>query len=138
VNTWVAGQPQVLDRQDWLARLRVPDRHCGTTMTLAEAAQVSAQVDLDALRAYREAVEERTRAVVTALRAEDLDEVVDAARLQQSVSDGTYSYSGPWGSSQIQARVITSNVRDRGMGQTEHVTFVPNVRKGEWHEQRAQ
>jgi hypothetical protein len=88
--------------------------------------------------ANREAFEERTRAVVTALRAEDLDEVVDAARLQQSVSDGTYSYSGPWGSSQIQARVITSNVRDRGMGQTEHVTFVPNVRKGEWHEQRAQ
>jgi hypothetical protein len=68
----------------------VPDRHCGTAMTPAEAAQVSAQVDLGALRAYREAVEERTRAVMTALRAEDLDEVVDTARLQQSVSDGTY------------------------------------------------
>ena len=40
--------------------------------------------------AYREAFEERTRAVVNALRAEDLDEVVDTARLQQSVSDGTY------------------------------------------------
>jgi hypothetical protein len=69
VNTWVAGQPQVLVRQDWLAHLRVPDRHCGTAMPPAEAAQVSAQVDLDALRAYREAVEARTRAVVTALGA---------------------------------------------------------------------
>jgi DinB superfamily len=69
VNTWVAGQPQVLVRQDWLAHLRVPDCHCGTAMTPAEAAQVSAQVDLDALRAYRETVEARTRAVVTALSA---------------------------------------------------------------------
>jgi hypothetical protein len=31
---------------------------CGTAMPPAEAAQVSAQVDLDALGAYREAVEE--------------------------------------------------------------------------------
>jgi len=31
---------------------------CGTAMPAAKAVQVSAQVDLDALRAYREAVEQ--------------------------------------------------------------------------------
>jgi hypothetical protein len=46
VNSWIAGQPPVLDRSDWLTRLGAPERHCGTAATFAEAASLSERLDL--------------------------------------------------------------------------------------------
>jgi len=76
VNTWVA------------------DRHCGTAAPHAGARALSRRLDLDALRAYREAVEEATRAAVGALGASDLDESVPASRLVRSAPDRTYANPG--------------------------------------------
>ena len=75
VNTCVRGVPQVLDRH-WLARLRVSRRDIGTGMTDAEVAQFSAQVDVSAVRAYRAAVAQETRAGLTPKDFDELDQPV--------------------------------------------------------------
>lgn len=86
VNALVAGREQVLD-EGWAARLGVSLRDIGTGMTADEVATFSAGVSLSALRAYFAAGGARTREVVTALRPEELDEVVDTAYLHR-VIDG--------------------------------------------------
>ena len=78
VNLVVADGRQVLDH-DWALRLKVPSRHIGTGMTDHEAIELTAAIDINALRAYRDAVGRRTREVVSALPAAAWDEIVSAA-----------------------------------------------------------
>ena len=63
-------RPQVFDQEAWMARLHVPLRHCGTAMTDEEVSDLSARIDLAALRAYWAAVGRGTLAVVHALHPE--------------------------------------------------------------------
>jgi hypothetical protein len=85
VNPLVAGQPQVLDREGWVARLGVPLRRMGTGMSDAETGDFSATVDLTALRAYWHAVGEGTLAVTEVLRPEDLDTVPGEAYVRAAL-----------------------------------------------------
>src|SRR5713226_4730173 len=63
VNRFLADGPQVLE-EDWLDRLGVGRRDVGTGMNDAEVDDLSARIDLRALRGYWEAVTRRTLAVV--------------------------------------------------------------------------
>jgi hypothetical protein len=81
-------QRQVFDREDWMERMRLTRRDAGTAMTYAEAAALSAQIDLTALRAYWDAVGQRTRAVAMAIDPRMLDAPVDADRLQRHFANG--------------------------------------------------
>ena len=82
----VCDGPQVFD-DEWRERLGVRRREVGTGMTADEVADVSATVDLAALRAYSQAVGHRTRQLVTAIRPADLDEVVIDARVRRAVGE---------------------------------------------------
>ena len=87
VQRLVGYRPQIFDQQGWMARLNVPLRDCGTGMTDDEVTDLSARVDLAALRAYWTAVGEGTLAVVHTLHPDELDEVIDPTYLYQVIGE---------------------------------------------------
>lgn len=97
VNRFVVDRRQVLDDEGWVDRLAVGRRDVGTGMDDAEVDDLSARIDLAALRGYWEAVTRRTLAVVPALRGEDLRAPVPAERVRRvAVEEGAVAPKAGW------------------------------------------
>lgn len=88
MNMLVAGSPQVLRRENWPKRMKATVQHTGNAMDVAGVAELSAALDIEALRAYRVAVGRRTREIVQPLDVEALKQKVDPVRLQQVMDEG--------------------------------------------------
>jgi DinB superfamily len=88
MNVLVAGCPQLLLQGGWLERLKVAARHTGNAMPHQSVADLSAALDLEALRAYRLAVGRQTRQIVMQLPPVALKQKVDPHRLQRLVDEG--------------------------------------------------
>jgi DinB superfamily len=88
LNRLVAGQPQVLLREGWLARLNTAARDTANAMTPAEVAEFSRQVDLEALRQYRLAVGRSTQQIARSLQPADLKRKVLPERMRQIWDEG--------------------------------------------------
>lgn len=84
----VLDQPQVLDAS-WSARLGVPVRDAGTRMPFDEVLEFSQRVNIPALRAYRAAVGQATRAGVPRLHPEQLAEIVPIQTIEVLCKDGS-------------------------------------------------
>jgi 4-carboxymuconolactone decarboxylase len=102
-NLLIAGQPQVIEREGWLSRLKISAEDVGTGMGELLVAQVTSQIDLDALRAYRQAVGGSTQQILLALAPERLHERVDPARIEQLLGlrvlgQGAEDLAEIWGS----------------------------------------
>ena len=96
VNRFVVDGGQVLD-DGWLGRLGVARRDVGTGMSDAEVDDLSARIDLDALRGYWDAVTRRTPQVVESLRGSDLDALVPADRVKQvATGEGAVAPGAEW------------------------------------------
>ncbi len=89
VNLILAGRPQVLD-DAWGGRLRVERRDLGTGMKGAEVADLTSQIDLTALREYRDAVGRRTREIVGAFRPEDWEGLVSASSVERAAAERAF------------------------------------------------
>jgi hypothetical protein len=89
LNRLVFDRPQVLDDPsgNWQKQMRVPLRHHGTTMSMAEVDDLNARVDVPALWAYSTAVAARTRELVQDLQPALLDAAVDPAHLRRVLFD---------------------------------------------------
>jgi hypothetical protein len=88
MNLLVAGTPQLFTRQDWRKKLRVDIAHSANSMDDGNIAALGAQIDIDALRAYRQAVGRRTREIVKALKPENFRQNVDSSHLQRVMDEG--------------------------------------------------
>jgi hypothetical protein len=88
MNLLVAGRSQVLHQDDWLERMTMMAQNTGNAMPEDDMADLSARIDISALRAYRVAVGRRTREIVDGLGPGDLKAKVDPARLQQVMDQG--------------------------------------------------
>ena len=88
MNVLVADAQQLLHRDDWLKRMKVTVRDTGNGMDEAAVADLSAAIDVEALRAYRVAVGRRTREIVKQLQPEQLKQKVDPARLEWVLAEG--------------------------------------------------
>jgi hypothetical protein len=96
INRFVTDRPQVLDG-GWLERLAVPRRDVGTGMNDAQVDDLSARIDLDALRGYCRAVTRATLDAVPLLRRLDLEAIVPAERVNQvCVAEGAVDPGAPW------------------------------------------
>ncbi len=96
VNRFVADRPQVLE-DGWLARLGLGRRDVGTGMSDAEVDELSARIDLQALRGYWDAVTRRTLAVVDSLRGADLESPVEPERVRRvAFSEGAVAAGAEW------------------------------------------
>jgi hypothetical protein len=93
LNLLLVGRPQGLDEEHWLPRLKLSIRDVGTGMGDDEVSELSATLDLAALRDDSTAVGRRTVAVVRSLHPEALDELPDLHRLQ---AEGVFRDKALW------------------------------------------
>jgi hypothetical protein len=95
VNVVVANRRQVFD-DGWEERLKVRRRDIGTGMTDEEVAQLSAGVDIAAVKAYRSAVGRRTREAAAALPAAAWQEIVGPADIERAGAQGAFGSAAGW------------------------------------------
>ncbi len=96
-NRLVAHCPQLFLEEGWAKQLNVPRTDFGFGMTASEVSDLSARVNLDALRVYWAVVDQRTQYVVGSLTPENLDEDNDPEYIRQVVDeDGIASEAGMW------------------------------------------
>jgi hypothetical protein len=88
MNILVAGGPQIMNQDDWLGRMGIDVVNTGNLMDEADVVELSAAVDIEALRAYRLAVGQGTRAIIQNLQSERLKEKTDPACLERVMAEG--------------------------------------------------
>ena len=89
VNRVLAGRAQVID-DGWMKRLGVSRRDFGTGMTSAEVTELTRQIDLGALREYRDAVGRRTREVVGDFKPQDWEGETTAEAVGRAAAEGAF------------------------------------------------
>jgi len=87
VNAVLAERPQVFD-DAWMRRLGITRRDFGIGMTSPEVSELTRQVDLGALREYRDAVGFRTREVVGGF---DWSGAIPAEAMERAAAEGAFS-----------------------------------------------
>jgi hypothetical protein len=92
-NVILSGRDQVLD-EEWLGRLKTARRDFGIGMTKPEVSELTAAVDVTALRAYRDAVGRRTQEVIRAFGPGDFQGELSAAALEKAVALGCLGAQG--------------------------------------------
>ena len=90
VNTILGARTQLFDDESWAKRLAIARRDFGIGMTSAEVTELTRQVELDALREYRDAVGRRTRDVVGGFKSQDWEGTVAADAVQRAASEGAF------------------------------------------------
>ncbi len=83
MNMLVAGSEQVFTLEDWQNKLGIETRDTGNAMPADLILQLSQNIIIDSLRAYRVAVGQRTRKIVEHLPPEKLKDKIDPARLAE-------------------------------------------------------
>ena len=86
VNPVIAGRPQVFD-EGWAGKLGSTRRDFGIGMTSAEVTDLTGQLDLAALREYRDAVGRRTREVVEGF---DWAGTIAAEAMEKAAAQGSF------------------------------------------------
>ena len=89
LNVIFAGRDQVLD-DGWAPRLGITRRDFGIGMTSAEVTDLTRQIDIAVLRAYRDAVGTRTREIVGAFSDADWQGDVAEAAVQRAAAQGAF------------------------------------------------
>ena len=89
VNFFIGGRGQLFDAA-WTKRLNVTRRDFGIGMTSPEVTELTGQVDLGALREYRDAVGLRTRELVSGFKAGDWEGNVTAEAVGRAAGEGCF------------------------------------------------
>src|SRR6266403_4490402 len=88
-NLLVSGRDQVLDG-GWSGRLMISRPDFGIGMTKPEVAELSAKIDIAALRDYRDAVGRRTREIVGAFGPGDWKGEIEASAVEKAATLGCF------------------------------------------------
>ena len=92
-NLILSGRDQVVDG-GWLARLKIARPDFGIGMTKPEVAELTARVDVAALREYRDAVGRRTQEVVRGFGPSDWQGDLQAPALEKAAALGCFGPNG--------------------------------------------
>ena len=90
VNRVLGGRSQVFD-DAWLKRLAITRRDFGIGMSSAEVSDLTRQIDVGALREYRDAVGLRTREVVGAFTPADWEGAIAGPAMEQAAAEGAFA-----------------------------------------------
>ena len=74
----------------WVKRLGIARRDFGIGMTSAEVWDLTAKIDVGAVREYRDAVGRRTREIVEGFRPEDWQGQSEAAGAERAAAEGAF------------------------------------------------
>src|SRR5215470_11153627 len=105
INPVLAGRSQVFD-DGWAKKLNVTRRDFGNGMTSAEVTELTRQLDLGALREYRDAVGKRTREIVSGFQAPDWEGLSTVEGVQRAADQGAFG-----GRAEILVKVFTGRPR---------------------------
>ena len=89
VGRVLAGRSQVFD-DAWAKRLGITRRDFGIGMSSAEVSDLTKQIDLGALREYRDAVGLRTREIVGGFKDQDWEGEILAPAMEQAAAEGAF------------------------------------------------
>jgi len=89
LNPVLSGRDQVLD-DAWLKRLGISRRDFGIGMSSPEVTDLTKQIDIGALREYRDAVGLRTRDIITGFKDGDWGGNVEASSLERGAAQGGF------------------------------------------------
>jgi hypothetical protein len=89
VNAVVSGREQVFD-EAWKKRLGISRPDFGIGMTSAEVTELTRQIDVGALREYRDAVGLRTREVIGHFTTRDWEGQVSTEAVQRAAATGAF------------------------------------------------
>lgn len=95
INVMLTGRRQIFDGE-WADRMGIEAADIGTGMTVEETRAVSAGADLAGVRAYRQAVGRKTRAVIDDLDFGTLGDSVPADRLNRVEGEGCLRHRAGW------------------------------------------
>lgn len=96
MNVLVGNTEQILHSDDWLQRMKVQFCHSGNEMNEEEIAELSSQIEIQALLSYRVAVGRRTREIIKSLQPEQFKQKVEADRLRRLVDEGAVKENAGW------------------------------------------
>ena len=83
MNMLVTGSTQVFTRGEWQNKMEIDAQDTGNAMPAEQIINLSQNINIPALRAYRVAVGRRTREIVSQLQPGSLKDKVDPARLSR-------------------------------------------------------
>jgi hypothetical protein len=89
VHRVLYGRSQVFD-DAWARRLGITRRDFGTGMTSPEVTELTGQLDIGALREYRDAVGRRTRELVGGFKDEDWQGEVSGEAVAAAAAEGAF------------------------------------------------
>ena len=93
LNPVLSGRPQVLD-DAWAKRLGISRRDFGVGMSSAEVTELTRQIDLAALREYRDAVGRATRDIVAGFTPADWTGTIAAESVQRAAAQSAFGGRG--------------------------------------------
>ncbi len=96
MNLLLADRDPVLEAGYWMEKMNISARDTGNAMNEGQVAALSAEMDLKALRAYRQAVGQRTRENVGKLQPDQLKARVNPARLRRLKQSGAVPAGAEW------------------------------------------
>jgi DinB family protein len=89
INTVLTGRSPVCD-DAWYKRLGSSRRDFGIGMTSAEVTELTRQIEIGALREYRDAVGRRTRELVSEFKPQDWEGAVTVEAVERAAKDGAF------------------------------------------------
>jgi DinB superfamily len=92
-NVILSGRDQVVD-DGWLGRLKISRPDFGIGMTKPEVAELTTQIDVAALRDYRDAVGRRTQDVIRGFEPSDWQGELQTSALEKAASLGCFGPKG--------------------------------------------
>src|SRR5580765_2891520 len=106
VNTILGARTQLFDDESWANRLAIARRDFGIGMTSAEVTELTRQIELGALREYRDAVGTRTREIVSGFKPQDREGVTTPEAVQNAADQGAFG-----GRTEMLVKVFTGRPR---------------------------
>jgi hypothetical protein len=88
MNLLVAGSPQLFLQEGWAEKLNVTVFHSANKMDEAGVERLSTQMDIRALRSYRQSVGRSTQEIVRQLRPAEFKQRANPSRLQEVMDQG--------------------------------------------------
>ncbi len=134
MNMLVAGTPQLFLRDQWAGKLNVNILHSANKMSEASVVQLSGQIAIQALRAYRQAVGRQTRAIVKKIKPTALKQKVDSLRLKNIIAEGAVTpeameIANYWGSRTIAGLLLMPATRHNFLHLYEALRIKQKVRR---------
>lgn len=96
MNILVSNNDQVLDSGEWNKKLKIDYIHSGNEMSEMEVAELSSNIDINALLSYRIEVGRNTRAIIKSLQPGQFKQSVASVKIKKLLDQGAVKKEATW------------------------------------------